>query len=126
METRSIEPVLIDFEKDILKTKLRNGTVVNMVKNESNELFNLKIVFNLGAKDKVLALATEYLKFAGTRNYTAAELKSEFYKIGCTFSLYTDSYSTSIYFERTRREFTESHSVIRSGTIKFRARRRDT
>ncbi len=84
-----IEPVFLDFQKDlsVLKTK-KSGLEMLYKQNIDNTLFDLLYVFNMGANnDKELAMAVSYLKYLGTDKYTAEQLKEEFYKLGCAFNV---------------------------------------
>lgn len=82
-----IEPKFIDFQKDITFTKC-NTLPIMYIPNTSNELFSLIFFFDMGTQhNKLLQPALDYIKFIGTSNFTAQELKKEFYKIGCTFDV---------------------------------------
>ncbi len=88
-----VAPVFLDFKKDlsVLKTK-KTGVEMLYKRNVENVLFDLLYVFNMGANnDKVLPLAVSYLKYLGTDKYTAEQLKEEFYKLGCAFSVSSSS-----------------------------------
>lgn len=86
-----VEPVFIDFEKDIERFSLKNGEEVLYKKNTENNLFELYYVFDFG-KDhsKKLSLAVDYLKYIGSKKYSGEELQKEFFKIGCDFDVMTD------------------------------------
>ena len=82
-----IEPVFVDFNKDMNK-----GTVGNLPllykKNEMNNLFNLLYIFDFGAFEmKALNTASEYLGYLGTSDMTAAEIKQAFYNLACNYSV---------------------------------------
>lgn len=88
MKTASIEPVFLDYDKDISKAMLDNGLEIRSIENERNELFYLYYLFDMGKNNnKKLDLAIEYLPFLGSSKYTAAEIQQEFYKIGCSFNV---------------------------------------
>jgi predicted Zn-dependent peptidase len=86
--TSPIEPVFLDFKKDLSKLKLKSGVEVLYKQNKENELFELLYIFDMGANhDKELPLAASYLKYLGTDKYTAEQLKQEFYKQGSSFDV---------------------------------------
>ncbi|MDR1226625.1 MAG: insulinase family protein [Prevotellaceae bacterium] len=87
---KPIEPVFLDFSKDLSILKAQSDIEVLYKQNEENELFELLYVFNMGKNnDKELALAVSYLPYLGTDKYTAAQLKEEFYKLGCAFNVFS-------------------------------------
>ncbi len=84
-----IEPLFIDYDKDILKFRLDNGIQVLQVKNPENDLFKLYYAFDMGTvNDTGLGIALNYLQYLGTGDLTPAEVKQEFYKIGCKFNVF--------------------------------------
>lgn len=83
-----IEPVFLDFKKDLSKLKLKSGVEVLYKQNRENELFELLYVFDMGADhDRELPAAASYLTYLGTDRYTAEQLKQEFYKQGSSFNV---------------------------------------
>jgi zinc protease len=85
-----IEPVFADYDKDILKLKLKNGLQVNYLANKENSAFELYYVFNMGnSTDPMWPLAIRYLQFLGTKELSAAQMAQEFYKLGCSFDVYS-------------------------------------
>lgn len=84
----SIEPVFIDYSRDITKGSLKNGTPVYYLPNKENNLFSMYYVFDMGNRnDKKLAFAIKYLQYLGTDKYTSDALAKEFFKLGCEFSV---------------------------------------
>ena len=62
-----IEPVFLDFEKDLSKLTAKSGIPVLYKQNTSNDLFSLLYVFDMGNNnDKAMGTAFEYLKYLGT------------------------------------------------------------
>ena len=87
-EVKEIEPVFLDFAKDIQTTPAQNGVNVYYTKNEDNDLFTLSYVYELGTyNDKYMNLAASYLKYLGTNKYTPEQIKEELYRMGCSFSM---------------------------------------
>lgn len=92
-----IQPVFVDFTKDLTRLKTKNGQEVFYVKNEENSTFNLYYYFNMGSwNDKLLSLAVSYLPYLGTSDMTAEQIQQEFYKLACTFSVNTGNDQTWI------------------------------
>ncbi len=94
LKVKEIEPVYIDFNKDILKFTVKNsGPVVLNIpvyykENTENKTFDLYYVFEMGSNnDRKYGVAISYLKYLGTSKYTSEQLKQEFYKLGCSFNV---------------------------------------
>lgn len=90
MESGEIKPLFIDYNDKIKTSKLNSGIEVSHIENESNDLFNLNIIFDMGKDhDKKLALAVGYLDYLGTDKLSPEELKKEFYKLGVNYGVNT-------------------------------------
>jgi predicted Zn-dependent peptidase len=87
-QVKPIEPVFLDFTKDLSKLQVKSGVEVLYKHNSENELFELLYVFDMGGNhDRELPLAASYLKYLGTDRYTAAQLKQEFYRQGSSLTV---------------------------------------
>ncbi len=83
-----IEPVFLDYQRDIVKKETEGGIPVYYRANGENDLFRLYYVWDMGTdSDRKLGPALDYLEFLGTADYSASELQQEFYKIACSFSV---------------------------------------
>ncbi|MFN0200367.1 MAG: insulinase family protein, partial [Bacteroidia bacterium] len=83
-----IEPVYLDYSKDLQKLTLKNKSEIFYKKNEENGLFELNFVFDMGNEnDAKMGLALSYLDYLGTSKMTAEAIKTEFYKLGCNYSI---------------------------------------
>lgn len=89
VEEKDVAPKFIDFNEDILRTKLGKTAVpFDYIKNEVNKTFNLNYIYDMGTDHiRELGLAAGYLEYLGTDKYTAEQLKTEFYKFGLSFSV---------------------------------------
>ena len=82
-----LKPLFLDFDKDIQKATLTNGTTVLYTPNQLNGRFSVSYVFEQGSiVDKNAQIAFEYLTYLGTNTKTAEELNVELYGLGCKFS----------------------------------------
>ncbi|MDR0725658.1 MAG: insulinase family protein [Prevotellaceae bacterium] len=87
-ETTSIEPVFVDYNKDMSKLKAKSNVEILYKQNTTNPLFSINYVFEMGNNsDKLLGTAFNYLDYLGTSKHSAEEIKSEFYKMACSFSV---------------------------------------
>ena len=86
---KDIDPVFIDYANDIKNINLKNGTPVLYTTNSENKTFDMYYVLDMGTNhNKKLDVAINYLKYLGTKDLSAAALKQEFYKLGCSFDVY--------------------------------------
>ena len=84
---KPIEPVFVDFSKDMSKFALTEGAEVLYKKNVLNDVFNLQMVYNCGTQqDPALGLAMNYLSYLGTKDMSAEELASRMYALACSYS----------------------------------------
>ena len=87
-KVNEIQPVFLDFQKDIKTADAQNGVKIYYTENQDNELFDLSYVYEMGIyNDKYLNLASSYLKYLGTDKYTTEEIKENLYRLGCSFSM---------------------------------------
>lgn len=83
---KPIEPVFLDFKKDLSLLKAKSDIPVLYKQNTNNDLFQLIYVFDMGNNhDKALGTAFDYIEYLGTSDMTPEQLKSEFYRLACTF-----------------------------------------
>ena len=92
IQSASLEPKFVDYKTAINETVLDNGVKVSYIENETNDLFNLNIIFDMGTdNDKKLGLAVGYLEYIGTDSMSAEDIKKEFYKLGVNYYVSTGS-----------------------------------
>lgn len=91
-EVKPIEPVFLDFEKDLKKLKAKSDIPVLYKQNVNNGLFSLIYVFDMGNNtDKAIGTAFEYMKYLGTSTKSPGEIKTAFYNLACSFGVYPGS-----------------------------------
>jgi len=89
-KTEPIEPVFLDYAKDIVSFNIKDDIHVNYLKNAENPTFSLYYLFDMGSNhNKKLGIALSYLKYLGTSKLTPAQVQQEFYKTGCSFDVST-------------------------------------
>ena len=94
-EVKPIEPVFVDYEKDMSQFTEREGVNVLYKKNETNDLFKLFFRFDMGTMDHpALSLATSYLDYLGTEEMPNEEYAKKMYSLGC--SAYTGASSNVV------------------------------
>lgn len=94
---RPINPVFLNFDKDLDKMTVKNGIPFIYKKNVNNDIFQLVYVFEMGkCHDKALDIAFQYLDYLGTPTLSSSALKNEFYKMACDFTVNPGMERTSI------------------------------
>ena len=97
LESEDLKPVYVDYASAIKETKTDSGIKVSYIDNETNDLFDMNIIFDMGRdNDKKLGLAVGYLEYLGTEKYTNEGLKKEFYKLGIDYYVNTGADQTFI------------------------------
>ncbi|MEP7146182.1 MAG: insulinase family protein [bacterium] len=86
--SEDVQPVFIDYAKDIKEVKLKNDIPLYYLQNTENDLFSLYYIVNTGtSRNKKLKLAMDYLDYLGTKNYSPSKLKEEFYKLASSYGV---------------------------------------
>ncbi|MCQ2068439.1 MAG: insulinase family protein [Bacteroidaceae bacterium] len=82
IEVTPIEPVFVDFEKDMSKSEFSKDIEMLYKKNENNDIVNVTFRFDIGlSTNPALGLAFDYLSYLGTPTRSAEEIALEEYKI---------------------------------------------
>jgi zinc protease len=109
MPEDSISPNFIDFDKDL---SITDGYIYH-TKNTINDIFTLKLIIAGGhAKDPQYGLLAEALSSAGTSNFSPVELKSEFAKLGASYSFTVDYNSFDISLTGLDSKFNETIALL--------------
>ena len=88
-KAKPIQPVFVNFKKDLQKGKTANGSEVLYVKNVENGTFKLQYRFEFGyAADKSMDLAADLVEYLNTDKHTAEQLQEEFYKLACSYNIH--------------------------------------
>ncbi len=88
LPSTELQPVFVDYKKDIQTANIKPGLPLYYTKNSENGLFSLFYAIDLGTNNlPLLDVATDYLQYLGTGQYSAAQLQQEFYKLGCSFAV---------------------------------------
>ncbi|MCC7159103.1 MAG: insulinase family protein [Ignavibacteria bacterium] len=115
MQVEDLKPVFINFSTDLSRSKLNNDVPFLYKKNEENEYFSLSFVIDIGSdNERKVPLAASYFDYLGTSKYTAAELKQEFYKLGCTYSISSGEDETVINLSGLDENFEKSFGLLQS------------
>ena len=96
-EVEPIEPVFLDFSKDMSKGTLPGGIEMLHKKNGINDITTLAFVFDRGSQnDPALSLAFRYLDYLGTPTRSAEQIKKDLYALACSQNFSVGPSQTSI------------------------------
>ena len=96
-EVKPIEPRFVDFKKDLAFGNLNTQLPYVYVQNKENGRFQLSLRYDFGTEADVrYGYAAEYLEFLGTDSLSNEQLKQQFYKLACTYSINVGSRSISV------------------------------
>ena len=106
-------PDYIDINKDITTKELKKNLLLYHVKNPNNDIFTLKIRFGTGKiENPLIEYAAQIMNFSGTEKFKVNELKEEFSKIGCTYSISANDNYTTIELEGIEESLEEALKLI--------------
>ncbi|MCQ2065293.1 MAG: insulinase family protein [Bacteroidaceae bacterium] len=87
VQVKPIEPVFVNFEKDLKKTAAADGIELLYKKNENNDIAIVTFRYDMGLlNDPALELAFDYLSYLGTPTRSAEQLGLEEYKLAASHS----------------------------------------
>ena len=85
---KPIQPRFVDFQRDLTFGKTKKQLPYIYVKNTENGRFTLSFYYDFGNEsDLRYSYAKEYLDYLGTNKYTNEQLKQQFYKLACDYSI---------------------------------------
>ena len=100
IQNAQVEPILpkfVDFKKDMTLVDTKNKLPLAYVKNQENGLFNLVFFYDFGkSADNRYAVAADYLRYLGTDQYSAADLRQKFYELACDWNVNVGSENLTI------------------------------
>ena len=95
-EVKPIEPVFVDYSKDMSVFTLPSGIEVLYKHNDINDIATLQFNFDEGTlSDPALSLAADYVSYLGSETRTAEQLASEMYALACSNFLVANTGQTS-------------------------------
>ena len=92
-----IEPVFVDFSKDMSTFKGRSDLDIVYKNNENNDIAQMVFLYDEGLlTDPALSIALNYVSYLGTQTRSAEEIAMEMYKLACSFNFSSADEQTSI------------------------------
>ena len=94
IDVKPIEPVFVDFNKDMQKGKA-NGNEILDVKNTDNGRFSLVYRYNYGRLyDKMAGITNDFLDQLESENRTLSQISRQMYDLACSYSIsFSDKYA---------------------------------
>jgi predicted Zn-dependent peptidase len=112
-KVKEIEPVFVDFKKDLDQTTFGNNIELISKRNAENELFNLLYVWDYGKNNnKNLSIALDYIGYLGTSTLTPAQVKQEFYKLSSSYTITTEPEKVIFHLSGLQKNFEQSVKVF--------------
>ena len=94
---KPIEPVFVDFDKDMSVLKAKSGIEILYKQNMTSDLYEFTISLETGSfADKILPFACKYLNYVGTSTMSSDQIVAEFYKDGVKFMIGCDEENTAV------------------------------
>ncbi len=96
-DVKPIEPVFVDFSRDMSVSKIVDGVELLYKENELNDIFTLNFRFVDGYNnDPELAYVSDYLSYLGTPEMSREEFSKKMYELACDYRLQVGSTYTSL------------------------------
>lgn len=112
-EVKEIEPVFIDFNKDMQKVDVKAGLPMLYKENVTNDLFSLTYIFEMGNNnDKALSTAFSYLDYLGTSKLSLKDINGKFYELACDFSVGAGNERTYVTLSGLNENMAEAMEIL--------------
>lgn len=110
---KPIEPVFLDFTKDMSVAKAESDVEVLYKQNTANDLFNLTYMVDFGSNaDKLISIAVDYLKYLGTDKYTAEQINQKFYDLAFNYYFSVDAERTILRMSGLAENMNEGAALV--------------
>ncbi len=94
---KPIQPRFLDFDNDLVVSKTKRGLPLLYKHNEEDGLFTLSFMYDFGEESDVnLGYGPSYLEYIGTDKKSVSEVKLEFYKLACNYSISVNQFYTTV------------------------------
>jgi predicted Zn-dependent peptidase len=112
-DVKPIEPVFLDFSKDMSISNVKKDIRLLYKQNTTNPLFSLYYIYEMGNNhDKALETAFNYLSYLGTSTKTAEEIKSELYRLACSFNVIASNERVYVYVSGLSDNFEKAMALL--------------
>ena len=112
-KAKPLSPVFLDYSKDLSQLTVKNNIPLLYKQNTLNPIFSLYYVFEMGNNhDKMLGTAFNYLSYLGTSTKTAEEIKSELYRLACSFNVMASDDRVYVYVSGLSTNFEAAMNLL--------------
>ncbi|MBP5327431.1 MAG: insulinase family protein [Bacteroidales bacterium] len=112
-KVKPIQPVYVNFKKDLQKGKTANGSEVLYVKNNENATFTLQYRFDFGSRaDKTIDMASDLIEYLNTDKHTAEQLQEEFYRLACSWNFGVEGENAYIHITGLAENMEKAMSLV--------------
>ena len=110
-----IQPQFLDFSRDLTLSQTKRKLPLVYKQNQENDLFRLVFRFDFGHQDdNRYDVAASYLDYVGTDRLTAAEVKQQFYKLACNYSVNVNADNLNISLSGLGENMSEALQLLES------------
>ena len=96
-QVKPIEPVFVDFSKDLVQFDVKDGVNALYVKNELNDIFEISYTFYTGNfENPALGHALDYISYLGTPTRSAEQIAKEMYELACSFRANSSDHQSTV------------------------------
>lgn len=112
-QVKPIEPVFVDYNRDLQKGKLKSGSEVLYVENKENKTFNLVYYYDFGAlANKNYEMAGDIIDYLGTTKHTPEQLNEEFYRLACNWGFHVSDEHINISVSGLSENMTKAMALV--------------
>ena len=112
-EVTPIQPRFLDFNKDLTISKTKKKLPLLYKQNTENGLFTLAFHYKFGTQaDNRYDIASDYIDYLGTDKLTATQIKEQFYKLACNYSINAGASSINIILSGLDENMPEALSLM--------------
>ena len=108
-----IQPQFVDYSRDLTKGEVKKGLPLLYKHNVDDGLFTLVFRYEFGHEDdNRYDVAANYLDYVGTDKLTAAQVKQQFYKLACNYSVNVNGDNLNITLSGLSENMTEALQLL--------------
>lgn len=112
-EVTPIQPVFVDYKKDLTFGETKKNLPVIYVQNKDNSLFTLQMRYDFGTQaDNRYEIAASYLELLGTKKLSADDIKKQFYKLACDYAVDVDEENITIHLSGLQENMPQALALL--------------
>ncbi len=112
-DVHPIQPRFVDFQRDLTFGKTKKSLPYIYVKNTENGRFTLTFHYEFGNDaDLRYNYAADYIDYLGTDKFSNEQIKQQFYKLACNYSISVGQRSINITLNGLAENMTEATNLL--------------